>query len=656
MAVMVTLAHYFAITCANQKSEEQRKQKEYEKKLVLLNEQLESNNKLLQDSHQKLEFSLSERENFILRFSHEIRNPLNCVLGNLELSLDTTSDQSTREMLQEAKVCGEILLQLLNNVLDTGKVATGRLEISRKAHNIKEFLERMWVISSEIIHKKGLLGILCLSKRMPTYIEFDGHRMMQIIINLVSNAAKFTKSGSVNMYFDFEETDTLSDESMRSKYKKLLTPQDEDLNERFYTCFDWQCEPTIENSHEVLTASNKKFSTKKDSFPRPFGQPEDIRKGYIRIEIADTGCGIKNEDLDTLFTKFGQVHHDSSMRQVGTGLGLWITRELVEVMEGKIKAYSIPGQGTVFVIAIKSEIPTTQYSSTQTLSVRKDTPKTLIKSRALVVDDMIYNREINCKFFTKAGITETEMAENGLQAIEIFISKGPSYFTLISVDLDMPIMDGRAAIRTLRDYEQRRGWNPIPIIVITAYSESKTMDELLDPKGVYRASSFLSKPTSFSVIQKTIEELVQSSEIVTNKPKKELQQRPIKEKDLVLIADDDKFNQLTLVKMFKHVGFECITASSGDEAIREFQKHGPNLCLVLTDCGMNPVDGFTAASEIRAIMNGPEWNKLKQIPIIGISGNQGAEFEKKCLESGMIKFFTKPISLSLVQELVSDHI
>ena len=109
-------------------------------------------------------------------------------------------------MLKDAKVSGE-MLQLLNSILDTAKLSARRLEVSRGYHKLREFLERAWVICAEIIRKKDLYGRLSVNIDVPDILEYDGHRMMQILINLISNAAKFTEQREVKMYVDFVECD-----------------------------------------------------------------------------------------------------------------------------------------------------------------------------------------------------------------------------------------------------------------------------------------------------------------------------------------------------------------------------------------------------------------------------------------------------------------
>mgnify|MGYP003879184351 FL=1 len=125
----------------------------YEEKLLTLNKELEDANQKLFQTNKELQVALQEKENFILRFSHEIRNPLNSLLGNVDLCQEFAENGESKQMLREAKVSGEILLQLLNNILDTAKVSAGRLDISPHSQHIREFMERAWIVCSEVIRK-----------------------------------------------------------------------------------------------------------------------------------------------------------------------------------------------------------------------------------------------------------------------------------------------------------------------------------------------------------------------------------------------------------------------------------------------------------------------------------------------------------------------
>ena len=170
-------------------------------------------------------------------------------------------------MLKDAKVSGEILLQLLNNILDTAKLSAGRLEVSRDYHKVREFLERAWVICGEIIRKKDLYGRLSVNIDVPDILEYDGHRMMQILINLISNAAKFTDKGEVKMYVDFVECDHIQTELMKPKHTRFAESlASEDQSAYSEVIHTEELDESPINEFEHLTISKKLFDFDRGKF------------------------------------------------------------------------------------------------------------------------------------------------------------------------------------------------------------------------------------------------------------------------------------------------------------------------------------------------------------------------------------------------------
>ena len=156
--------YFLIITVCRRRYQETKFYENYQQTLINLNKELETANVKLTKANKELEAALQERENFLLRFSHEIRNPLNSLLGNIELCYELTKETDLKSMITDAKVSGEILLQLLNNVLDTAKLTASRLELCSNPHKIRDFLERGWIICSEIIPQKRALWMsVCLS-------------------------------------------------------------------------------------------------------------------------------------------------------------------------------------------------------------------------------------------------------------------------------------------------------------------------------------------------------------------------------------------------------------------------------------------------------------------------------------------------------------
>ena len=687
----------------------------YEAKLQQVNTELESANVQLQKSNKELQEALQEKENFILRFSHEIRNPLNSLLGNVELCYENAVKKELKTMLQDAKVSGEILLQLLNNVLDAAKVSVGRLELSVSTQSIREFLEKVWVICSEIIRKKRLYGCLSVNVNVPDMLEFDHHRVIQILINTISNATKFTDAGHVKLFVDFIEGSEIKVEDMRPKYFVLSsdglydTFGQEEINENPRAIF------------ENLTLQTKKFQLDQDAFLKyaqkdiqvPVSKKRELLKnheyiyepsevdssqrfpdfpwqpkeGYIRLEIVDSGCGISEKDIQNVFGKFKQVSETDSKRQIGTGLGLWITKEIVELMKGKIELYSKAGEGSALVIMVKSQSscsPSKQLQSQGNVQAQERQVPQILENlkidvakphRVLIVEDIPYNQEVNKKLLEKCGIEDIAIASNGKEALEMYLASGPGYFDLVLMDIDMPIMDGKTSVRLIRQEETNRNWVPARIVFLTAYSESKTQQELLDKNGEYRANGFYSKPASLVAIQQILQgnsgmqkqSLNSSSDmIISNKQmastpenvddRQKLLKDYICSQQYILVVDDDFFNLELLNKMLKLCcKYSILEAHNGEEAIRLYEENWRNIQVIFMDCEMPILDGVEATRRILWKHQQKAMFLKKSLRIIGLTGHVGREHKQKCLEAGMEDVIEKPIRIERLSALLKEN-
>lgn len=687
----------------------QRKlREEYEQRLVSLNKELEEANSKLQLANQELKAALDEKENFILRFSHEIRNPLNSLLGNIDLCNEYAKEhEELLKMLKDAKISGEILLQLLNNVLDTAKVSVGRLEISPSPHNVHRFLERSWVVCSEIIRKKGLYGCLTLSPNVPEILEFDHHRLMQILINMTSNGAKFTEKGFVKIFVDFYVGQEVQSEHMCPKYTKMHEEFVEDSSS--LECLDSEelvDKPVFDAEHllgikrsieakfnsyikdSARTAGCLRMSPQSTDQPAFNKEPSErvSRDGFIRLEIVDSGCGMKKEDIESLFEKFRQVNDDSSKRQIGTGLGLWITKELIELMKGKIEIHSEFKVGTTIVIMLKSKSKSkakaTSSSPSSSAKVGKgkifrlstmpqkasladlnlsNANDLLSIKRALIVEDNPYNQEVNKKFLTKCSIPKIRIANNGKEAVDLILSKRPGYFDLVLMDIDMPIMDGKEAVKLIRQEETKRGWPALFIVFLTAYSESKTRGELLDPLGQYRANGFIAKPASVEMIQAAIRDCFQkmrapSLEVVI--PFKPLfsKKNTLELNETILIVDDDSFNLSMITKMIAVCGYRALEARNGLAAVELYNENWRDINIVLMDCEMPVMNGWEATKKILEKYRTLALESQKELMIYGLTGHVGKEYRQKCLEVGMREVLEKPITIDGLRNLLHKNV
>jgi CheY-like chemotaxis protein len=237
----------------------------------------------------------------------------------------------------------------------------------------------------------------------------------------------------------------------------------------------------------------------------------------LKISVRDTGIGIKEENMNLLFQKFNRIPHEGQMRS--TGLGLYIAKQLIQRLGGDIRAYSKFGIGSCFVLClpchcgVPPEIPAELTRRSNTILSRKSTQESTSSSEItselrnnldiLIVDDDIFNIKILEIFSKRIGIDFISSAKNGLEAYENFVNKareGKGY-DFITMDLEMPVMNGKEACKKIRNYEKLTQMKPCRIIIISGNVLESEIQECLDMNKEIRAQAFFKKPIKFGELQ-----------------------------------------------------------------------------------------------------------------------------------------------------------
>ncbi|MDZ8259862.1 PAS domain S-box protein [Nostoc sp. ChiQUE01b] len=333
---------------------------------------------------------------FLANMSHELRTPLNAILGFAQLmERDTTLSKRQRDSLATINRSGEHLLNLINDVLEMSKIEAGRIVLSPTSFDLYGLLQDMQQMFQVRAKDKKLSLSFELASDLPQHILTDESKLRQVLINLLGNAIKFTNTGGV---------------TLRVKVGK------DNAN--------------AENYFPVSSLPNL--------------------QSLITFEIEDTGLGIFTEELDNLFQPFVQT---ASARQVreGTGLGLTISRQFVQLMGGDIRVDSVVGRGSTFYFDIKIELAESLEIAPPVLQRRVIalTPGQPVY-KILVVDDRKDNCDLLTQLFNSVGF-ETLAAANGQEAIALWQTWHPH---LIWMDMRMPVIDGYKATRQIRAMEQ----------------------------------------------------------------------------------------------------------------------------------------------------------------------------------------------------------
>ena len=347
--------------------------------------------KQLTESKKAGEEKLKDQHSFFLQISHEVRNPLNIIHGSTEIALLHNTNDDIKNFLETIQTTTDIIKFLINHLLDSEKLINNGLEFCRAPIKTLDFMEKLWNTNKILIRKKRLHGMMFISKNLPDEIKIDKMRTLQIVYNLVGNAVKFTSQGYVSIvctwinsidnkilqpteeeffrqYLSNKKSLTnvnsnsliskhsLNDHRLPIRRQTLGTLGETAENSNFYKFFPsssraiktfrynelFSMYHKLEESHSLIPSNKKSLRT----------DNKTNNNGYLKIEVIDSGCGINKNGLNNLFQKFSQVGSDAQNR-LGSGLGLWISKDLCVKMGGDLFSYSKLNEGSVFVAVIE---------------------------------------------------------------------------------------------------------------------------------------------------------------------------------------------------------------------------------------------------------------------------------------------------------------
>lgn len=375
----------------------------------------------LQAANIKAEEAIRAKSRFLSTMSHEIRTPLNSVIGMNTLLMDTPLTAEQHKFALASKNAGVHLLHLINDILDFSKLEAERVELEKVDFEVIQELELAFSILGVNANTKGVGLKYEVAPDVPNYLRGDISRLRQVLFNLVSNAVKFTEAGSVTV--------TIS---------------------------------LVANSGQT-----------------------DANQVSLRADITDTGIGIPQDKVGVLFQDFSQADASTTRRYGGSGLGLIISKRIVELMGGEIGVSSIEGVGSKFWFTVKFEVGN-QRLATQTEAqlppVQREAARSL---RILVAEDNPSNQLLICTLLEKAG-HQVFIAANGREAVEA--AETDPAIDLILMDMQMPVMDGIEAAKTIRALSG--AVSKLPIIALTADAMSGSREKVMQA-GM---DDFLTKP------------------------------------------------------------------------------------------------------------------------------------------------------------------
>ncbi len=522
-------------------------------------------NQALSEAVRAAETANRAKSTFLSNMSHDIRTPMNAIIGFTTLAVSNIDDQKrVRDYLGKILSSSNHLLSLINDILDMSRIESGKIHLEETEVSLSDVLHDLKTIISGQIYAKQLDLYMDAMDVTNEDVYCDKTRLNQVLLNLLSNAVKFTPAGG------------------------------------------------------TVSVRLKQFPGKVKG------------SGLYEIRVKDNGIGMSQEFVKKLFSPFERERTSTVSRTQGTGLGMAITKNIVDMMGGTIEVYTEQGKGTEFIVRLPFRIQAKQHHTEKIAELEG--------LKALVVDDDFNTCDSVTKMLVRIGM-RSEWTLSGKEAVlraRQSMELGDAFHAYI-IDWRLPDMNGIEVTRQIRSLG-----DDTPIIILTAYDWSDIEVEAR-AAGV---TAFCAKPLFMSDIRDTLMIAIGKMQAEAEDTSFTAAGSDIRDKCILLVEDNELNSEIT-VEILNEYGCMVDTAENGAEAVEKVKNSKPgNYDLVLMDVQMPVMNGYEATKQIRAL-NDPE---LAGITILAMTANAFDEDRKKALECGMDGFLTKPI---VIDELIS---
>jgi signal transduction histidine kinase/CheY-like chemotaxis protein len=526
----------------------------------LLNAKQEALNNQLIASKQKVEQATASKSIFLANMSHEIRTPMNGIIGMLDIVLRSELTLSQRGQLNKAAYSGQILMSLINDILDFSKIEAGKLDLENIEFSVESLFANILANISNRAQEKSLNVRFNANPNLPTQLVGDPLRISQILLNLCSNAVKFTRNGQICINIDFQ----------------------------------------VQEETQLLT---------------------------LYIEVIDTGIGMTPEQVDRVFDSFTQADGSTSRNFGGSGLGLSIVRQLVEMMGGSVSVQSEHNKGSTFKVDV--------------ILNKADKSAEMISAIPAPTGTLYYFSEgqkglLNVHYIEKMKLNYHHLPLNQLYAILEDIN---------CVDAVILDIDNQTVLRTYHEAIDTLVNNSLKVGFLTHSQPSNLPKKLSDiwpveclshPFTPHQASGFVqrlftndSKNTSMDTVDTYDHEITEYE-------------------GHVLLVEDNIINQAVAGEMLKLLGLTFDIAEDGQQAVTKIV-NAPQYDLVLMDIQMPVMDGYQATRSIRL-------QGHNTVTICGLSANAMKQDYERAKEAGMDDYIVKPLKHKSVERLIAKYL